>query len=81
MNIVKTKLRNRMGPKLLDSILAIRYGLKRSGACCADYKLSDEVLRNISNSTYYPTKVTEETDIILEDMSDLISLDGPITLI
>lgn len=81
MNIVvKTNLKNGMGPKLLHSILTIRYKLKTSGARCADYKLSDEVLRNISNYTYYPTKVTEETDKLFEDMTDMIYLNGPITL-
>ncbi|KAF0705506.1 Dimer Tnp hAT domain-containing protein [Aphis craccivora] len=29
MNLVKTKLRNRMGSKLLDSILTIKSGLRR----------------------------------------------------
>jgi len=51
MNVVKTKLRNRMGPKLLDSILTIRYGLKRNGKCCADYELSENLLKNIPTPT------------------------------
>jgi len=65
MNIVKTKLRNRMGPKLVDSILTVRYGLKRNGKCCADYELSEDLLKNTSNSNYYPAKVTEETDKLI----------------
>jgi len=80
MNIVKTKLRNRMGPKLLDSILTIRYGFKRNGKCCADYELSENVLKNISNSNYYPAKATEEIDRLLEDVTNLIDLDQSIIL-
>ena len=34
MNIVKTKLRNRLSVKTLNAILYIRFGLKRSGKCC-----------------------------------------------
>ena len=36
MNIVKNKLRNRMGTKMVNSILGIRAGLKRSGKACFD---------------------------------------------
>lgn len=77
MNIVKTKLRNRMGPKLLDSILTIRSGLKRSKVCCADYKIPEEVLINISNSSYYPKSKTEDIDLQNKE-DDLINIDNPI---
>jgi hypothetical protein len=67
-----------MKPKLLDSILTVRYGLKKSGKCCADYKLHEDVLKNISNSNYYPTKAIGETDRQLEDTTNLMDLDQPI---
>lgn len=38
MNVVKSKLRNRMNLKSLNAILTIRYGLKRHGASCHNYK-------------------------------------------
>lgn len=44
MNVVKTKLRNRMSLHTLNSILYIRYGLKRSGKCCHSYNVPDDVL-------------------------------------
>jgi len=53
MNIVKTKLRNKMGPKLLDSILTVRTGLKRSKVCCSEYQLPPEVLKQMGTSFYY----------------------------
>lgn len=81
MNIVKTKLRNRMGPVLLDSILTIRSGLKRNKMCCVDYKIPEDVLRNISNSSFYPTKKTEEMGLQNEESvnidNDLINIDNP----
>lgn len=59
MNIVKTKLRNRMGPKLLDSILTVRAGLKRSKVCCSEYQLPSEVLKQIGTSVYYDKNVKD----------------------
>lgn len=50
MNIVKTKLRNRMGPKLLDSILTIKAGLRRVEMCCSQYPLPPEVLTLVSKA-------------------------------
>ncbi|CAK1597250.1 unnamed protein product [Parnassius mnemosyne] len=47
MNIVKTKLRNRMSLHTLNSILHIRYGLKRSGKCCHSYNVPENVLKQI----------------------------------
>ncbi|CAG4997779.1 unnamed protein product [Parnassius apollo] len=47
MNIVKTKLRNRMSLHTLNSILHIRYGLKRSGKCCHSYNVPEHALKQI----------------------------------
>ena len=47
MNLIKTKLRNRMKLKLLNNILHIRFGLKRLGLCCNNYTLPDHILKNI----------------------------------
>jgi len=59
MNIVKTKLRNRMGPKLLDNILTVRARLKRSKVCCTEYQLPSEVLKQIGTSFYYDKNVKD----------------------
>lgn len=70
-----------MGPKLLDSILTIRSGLKRNKVCCAHYKLPEEVLKNILNSSYYPTTTTMNVDQQYKDLvtiDDLVDIDNPI---
>lgn len=56
MNVVKTKLRNRMGPTLLNSILTIRAGLKREGKCCSKYELPSDVLNSITKSYINPSQ-------------------------
>lgn len=53
MNIVKSKLRNRMSIKSLNALLTIRYGLRRNGSCCYDYKLPKEVLKSIGTLKAY----------------------------
>lgn len=45
MNIVKTKLRNRMSNENLRALLAVKYGLRRVGKCCHDYKLPAAVIK------------------------------------
>ncbi|CAG4979721.1 unnamed protein product [Parnassius apollo] len=47
MNIVKTKLRNRMSLHTLNSILHIRNGLKRPGKCWHSYNAPEHVLKQI----------------------------------
>ena len=56
MNIIKSKIRNRMNLKTLNSILSTRYGLKRKGKCCYDYKLPKEVVDAIGDSAKYKTQ-------------------------
>lgn len=53
MNIVKTKLRNRLSVKTLNAILYIRFGLKRVGKCCFSYTVPDDVLRSIGTKESY----------------------------
>lgn len=53
MNLVKSKIRNRMQLPLLCSILTIRAGLRLAEKCCHNYDLPDDVLKKIcSNETY-----------------------------
>lgn len=73
MNIVKTKLRNRMGPKLLDSILTVRAGLKRSEVCCSEYQLPSEVLKQIGTSFYYNKNVEDTSSTSNEGTIGTIS--------
>jgi len=53
MNITKTKVRNKMSWKLLDSILIIKSGLKRKNTCCLKYQFPLDVLTKIE--PYRPT--------------------------
>lgn len=47
MNLVKSKLRNKMKILTLKAILAFRYGMKNHESCCASYELPRDVLRKI----------------------------------
>jgi len=67
MNLVKTKLRNRMGSKLLDSILTIKSGLKRQNVCCESYSLPMNVLKQIT----MPSFLEQEEDMLIDDHLDL----------
>jgi len=67
MNLVKTKLRNRMGSKLLDSILTIKSGLRRQNVCCENYLLPMNVLKQIS----MPSFLGQEEDMLIDDHLDL----------
>lgn len=59
MNIVKTKLRNRMETKMANAILGIRAGLRRNDKCCYNYELPPDVLRKIGTMEAYRVKETE----------------------
>lgn len=53
MNIVKSKLRNRMDISTLKAILCIRYSLKRLGMDSIDYELSQSVISKIGTTDIY----------------------------
>ncbi|KAG0442539.1 hypothetical protein HPB47_015668, partial [Ixodes persulcatus] len=52
LNLVKTKLRNRMAPAMANGILTIRADLKRHAKTCFDYELP-EVVRRIGTAEAY----------------------------
>lgn len=72
MNLMKTKLRNRMGTNLLNSILTIRNGLKRQKVCCDNYILPNDVLKMISmpREKNVSKEVTDE-DAVMDIDNDL----------
>lgn len=53
LNLVKTKLRNRMAPAMANAILTIRAGLKRHEKTCFEYELPEEVARQIGTTDAY----------------------------
>ncbi|XP_031328721.1 uncharacterized protein LOC116159845 [Photinus pyralis] len=63
MNVIKSKLRNRMLLDLLDSILHIRFGLKRIGKCCQSYTLPDEVCKQIGTNESYSKHHEDDVDV------------------
>ncbi|KAK4319969.1 hypothetical protein Pmani_009128 [Petrolisthes manimaculis] len=58
MNVRKSKLRNKMGTKLVNSLLHIKYGLRRHDKCCRDYVLPAETLQKIGRMESYSTDCT-----------------------
>lgn len=58
MNLVKSKLRNRLSIKSLNAILTIKYGLKRCGQCCYEYNLPKEVIKLIGSIKAYQPSVS-----------------------
>lgn len=61
MNIIKTKARNKMGTKLLDSILTIKSGLRRRNTCCLKYQFPPDVLKKIGTSQTYNSNLITST--------------------
>jgi len=58
MNIVKSKLRNRMGLETLNVVLRIRYGLKIVGHTCQSYTIPASVIRSVGTMAAYSRKLT-----------------------
>lgn len=75
MNLVKSKLRNKMQSELLNSILCIRAGLKRYQKCCFNYEIPESVCARVGTECCYnrqhsTEEVENENEVfsILEDM-------------
>ncbi|VEN44313.1 unnamed protein product [Callosobruchus maculatus] len=65
MNIVKTKLRNRLSLQTLNAILSIRCGMKREGKCCDSYELHTNMYKNIKTNESYCEQQDEDFDIFI----------------
>lgn len=61
MGIVKSNMRNRLAIKSLNAVLTIKYGLRRHGKSCHDYKLPESVLRKIGSVEAYQTSSQPST--------------------
>jgi len=71
MNLVKTKLRNRMKSPLLIALLNIRSGLKRNKKCCHNFSLPDAIVKKIGTNEVY---INDETDELVDDVDEDIAL-------
>lgn len=63
MNVIKNKLRNRMKLTMLNSILAIRNGLRKINICCKDFTIPNELVRKIKNNETYSCSEDEDYDV------------------
>lgn len=62
MNLVKSKIRNKINLNSVNSIIHIKYGLKMKNECCNTYKIPPIVCSKInSNETYKKSKFYLET--------------------
>ena len=79
MNIIKSKLRNKMHVKTLNAILAIKYGLLRHGKCCYNYELPKSVYSKIGTNASYEEElnVNSENDPSLSAGSSASQEDIP----
>lgn len=78
MNLVKTKLRNRLAVTTLNAILYVRFGLKKAEKCCYSYMMPDDVLHCIGTkqsyssgsqpSTSTTTDEDQEIDILFKNL-------------
>jgi len=66
LNLIKNKTRNNLSLNMINSILCVRYGLKRHGKCCHDYELPEKILKIIGTNEAYPQKYENF------DLNDLI---------
>jgi len=65
VNIIKSKLRNRMANKTLAGILHVRYGMRRQNICCTDFVPTHRMLVRFNESMYQDNAdAEEENDII-----------------
>lgn len=59
MNLLKTKLRNRLSPNTVNAIMVIRAGLKRNKKGCFDYELPEKTIRLIGTRDVYKVGVSK----------------------
>ena len=67
MNVIKSKIRNRMQLKLTNSILTIRNSM-RFGVCCIDHNIPDEIIKKVGTNAAYEDICESDFSIIEEIM-------------
>lgn len=72
MNVVKTKVRNRISLQTLSNILTIKYGLRIEGKCCNsnNYIITKDMLNQIENMKSYISKEVDYSDLNVDDGTD-----------
>lgn len=72
MNVVKTKLRNRLQCETVDSVLSTRYGLSLRKESCANFLPSQEMLKRFTAQIYLDEEVQEDETAQMEDICEAI---------
>jgi len=72
VSLVKNKLRNKMGMKLLNSILMIRAHCLLKNSCCKDIKVTEAMLHRFKSDVIYESSTgasdtMSEYDLLLEE--------------
>lgn len=62
VNIVKTKLRNRMTTSMANALLTVRAELRRNDKCCHDYVLPESVVKKIGIKATYTGSGTSASE-------------------
>lgn len=60
MSIIKTKIRNRMGFQMLNSIVRVRTSVKHF-TCCENFVPTNRMFQRFNSKTMYPTKLDNES--------------------
>jgi len=59
LNLVKTKIWNKLSVTTTNSVLRIWYGLKQSNKCCHNYNIPNDIIKKIKTNETYKKKLDE----------------------
>lgn len=62
MNLIKTKIINRMNLNTMNSLLYIRCGLKRLNVCCKNFKITNDLIKKCDKSIYYKNNLSNYSE-------------------
>ena len=76
MSVIKSKLCNLLAIPMVESILSVRYGLKRRGENCSTFEILPAMLTRF-NTTMYDHKRTKTTaSLEVPDQGNEVANDG-----
>lgn len=74
MNLIKTKIRNRMMLNTMNSLLYIRCGLKRLNKCCENFKITNDLIKKCDRNIYYNDMSSDDSEANEEHSLDEFNL-------
>lgn len=76
MNSIKTKTRNRMLVKLLDSILRNKMHFYAHNVCCKHFKATDAMLKDFTTKIIYPdnNNQTKDSDLTRQEEDEILDV-------